>query len=258
MAIFTACVIFVFGTIIGSFLNAVIWRLRTGESVVWGRSYCPSCGHTLSPWDLIPAISYLLLRGRCRYCRKSIGAHYLLVELSTGLLFLAFAAMDIKTGTLDQTALVQLLVHWYFVAVLTIIFVYDLRYMMILPKVVVPAAILALVANLALGQGALPLVAAAAGAAGFFWLQLAFSRGKWVGGGDVYLGALLGAMLGFPGILVALFLAYISGAVIGSLLILVHRKTWKSEVPFGTFLTAAAVVTLLVGDRLVSWYLGML
>ena len=258
MALFTAFVIFVFGTVIGSFLNAVIWRLRTGESVVIGRSYCPSCGHTLSPWDLIPAISYLLLRGRCRYCRKSIGAHYLAVEVSTGLLFLALAYLDLAQGPIDQQSLVRLLVHWYFAAILTIIFVYDLRYMMILPKVAVPATIIALGANLALGQSPLLLVASALGAAGFFWFQLVVSRGKWIGGGDIYLGALMGAMLGFPGTLVALFLAYVSGAVVGSLLILARRKTWKSEVPFGTFLAAATAVTLLVGERLVNWYLGFL
>lgn len=249
--------IFVFGTIIGSFLNAVIWRLRTGETFLRGRSYCPVCRHVLGVMDLVPLLSYLVLLGRCRYCRKGISPRYPTIEAATGLLFLAFA---LQTGArygdvFGWPAVLELLRNWYFVSVLMIIFVYDLRYMLILRKVTAPAIALALAANLALGVAWQGLAIGCLIGWGFFMLQILVSKGRWVGGGDVWLGLLLGAMLGWPMVAIALFVAYVAGAVVGTLLLLCRKVGWKSQIPFGTFLAASSLVTLLAGDSLLAWYL---
>lgn len=250
--------IFGFGAVIGSFLNAVLWRLRTRESFIFGRSYCPQCRHELAAPDLVPIISYLLLGARCRYCRKPIHPSYILIEASTGTLFLLTAINLIGiTGSLDGRLLSRLLLDWYLIAVFVLIFVYDLRYMLILPSVALPAAAVAMVGNVVLGFSPGSLVLGVAITAGFFYLQLVLSRGRWIGGGDVYLGVLMGAALGWSSSLLALFLAYVSGALIGLILIASKRLNLKSQVPFGTFLSAGAVISLLYGDRILSWYLGL-
>ncbi|HTM68424.1 MAG TPA: prepilin peptidase [Candidatus Binatia bacterium] len=252
-----AIFVFGFGTIIGSFLNAVLWRLRTGEGFVYGRSYCPCCRHMLSARDLVPVLSYVLLRGRCRYCAKGIHPSYLAVELAMGTLFLAFAWPVIAAGLLDGKSLAGLLLSWYFAAVLVLIFVYDLRYMLIPTQVTGWAMGIAAVGGLLLGVPWQSMALGLAIGGGFFWLQHAISKGKWIGGGDIHLGALMGIMLGWPRILVALFLGYVSGAIVGAALLARKKSSWKSQIPFGTFLAAASIVSLLWGDRILAWYLSL-
>lgn len=250
---------FGFGAVIGSFVNALLWRLHAGESVAHGRSYCPHCRHTLGPVDLVPIVSYLLLRGRCRYCRKNIDVQYLLIELALGLAFLVIAVVTLPVGsTLAWTDLAQLLLRWYLAAVLLIVFVFDFRHMLVLPSVTLPATIIAAAANVALGLPWQSVALGCAFGAGLFWLQYVLSRGAWIGDGDIYLGLLLGAMLGFRGTLLAIFLAYIAGAIIGLFLIVTKKLNRKSQVPFGTFLAAAAFVAMLYGDRIIDWYSGLL
>ena len=258
MSIIGQVFIFAFGAMVGSFLNAVLWRLRCQESFIVGRSYCPECRHNLAALDLVPIVSYLLLGGKCRYCRKPISPSYLLVEIAAGTLFL-LAAIQAAVGrdVLSPAFLPQLLLYWYFIAVLILVFVYDLRYMLILPSVTIPAAIIAIIGNLALGRSWWSLLLGCFIGAGFFYLQLVLSRGEWIGGGDVYLGFLLGAILGWPLVLVALFLAYVSGASVGLILLTSKKKTLKSQLAFGTFLSAATVVSMLYGNSILLWYLGI-
>lgn len=255
-----AAFVFLFGTVIGSFLNAVLWRLRTGESFVSGRSYCTSCRHELAPKDLIPLISWaLLLRGRCRYCKAGISPSYFIIETATGLLFLATAARMVpEAGYLDGLGLARLLLAWYFIATLVVVFVFDYRYMLILRSVTLPATALAFAGNLALGAPPLGIALGAFVGAGVFQLQFWLSKGRWIGGGDVHLGLLIGVMLGLPLTLVALFIAYVSGALLGVVLLAAKKRTWQSQIPFGTFLSAGAVASLLWGDAILNWYLGFL
>lgn len=257
MTTIAAIAAFVFGTVIGSFLNAVLWRIRTGEGFVRGRSYCPCCRHQLAPQDLVPVMSYVLLRGKCRYCKAGIHPSYLLVELSTGTLFALFAARALGSGYVDGLGLATLLLQWYFVAVLTIIFVYDLKYMLIPRSVTAWASVVAALAGLMLGQRPTALAAGFLVGAGVFYLQYVLSKGKWIGGGDIHLGGLMGLMLAWPLVLVALFIAYVSGAAVGIVLLAQKRTSWKGQIPFGTFLSAATVVTLLWGEQLLAWYLGL-
>ena len=259
MTLVSQAFIFGFGAVIGSFLNAVLWRLRTRESFIFGRSYCPHCRHELAAMDLVPIFSYILLGGRCRYCRKPICPSYLVIETFAGILFL-LAALNLGglSGEFDGLLLPRLLLDWYLIAVFMLVFVYDLRYMLILPSVTLSAAAVAFVGNAALGYGWFSLLSGAALTAGFFYLQLALSRGRWIGGCDVYLGLLMGAALGWQSALLALFLAYVSGAFVGVALIASGRKNLKSQLPFGTFLSAAAVVSLLYGERILAWYFGLM
>jgi len=251
--------IFIFGLCIGSFLNAVIWRLHRKESFFKGRSYCPKCRHSLGARDLIPLLSFLLLKGKCRYCKEKISWQYPVVELATGLLFCLVYWQGIGyKDTLHLTPYtLYLLRDWFFISVLVVIFVYDLKYYLILDKVTIPAIVLAFIVNLLLKIPFTNLLLGGIIVSGFFLLQFLVSRGKWIGGGDIRLGFLMGVMLGWPKAIVALFLAYIIGALIGVMLIILKKKTWKSEIPFGTFLVVGTVITLLYGGQLLKWYLGL-
>jgi leader peptidase (prepilin peptidase)/N-methyltransferase len=250
--------VFAFGAVIGSFLNAAAWRLRTKESIVRGRSHCTQCRRTLGACDLVPIVSWLLLAGRCRYCRQPISPRYLVVEAVTGTLFvLAWMAVTGGTGVLAGLGLARLLFYWYVIAVLVLVFEFDRMYLMILPEVVGPAAAAAFAAQLALGAGWFSPVLGAVIAGGFFRAQYLVSRGRWIGGGDAWLGLFMGVALGWQKTLLALFLAYVSGAVVASLMLLFKRKRFGQQLAFGTFLSAASVVALLFGDAILAWYLGL-
>lgn len=263
MWIFFYLIIFIFGLIVGSFLNCVIYRLEHKElsSFVRGRSFCPHCKHTLYCWDLIPIFSFLILKGKCRYCQKKISWQYPLVEIAIALLFLLiFNYNPIATLFQSITILYLLLVSCF----LFIIFVYDLKYFIIPDKVIFPAIITALIYNLFQLLAThyslstiLNFLYAAFGAAGFFLIIFLISKGKWMGFGDVKLAFFMGLLLGFPNILVALFLAFLIGAIIGIGLILAKRKHLKSELPFGPFLVTGTFIALFWGQTIAYWYLNL-
>lgn len=253
--------IFILGLFVGSFLNVVIYRLHRQESFVKGYSKCLFCNHRLYAQDLIPLLSYLFLRGRCRYCQHRFSKQYPLVELATGLLFLlAFLYLFPNWHYLDLAwpNLFHLLYFWVISSFLLIIFVYDLRYYLILDKVVIPAAVLALIGSLFLGYHWFSLFGAALVGGGFFLLQFVLSKGRWIGGGDIRLGFLMGLLLGWPQILVALFLAYVLGSLIAVGLLLANKKSWGDKVPFGTFLSLASWLVLLYGQAIINWYWSLL
>ena len=272
--------VFIFGTIIGSFLNAVIWRIHVSRSVMRGRSRCVHCEHELSAGDLIPLVSFALLRGKCRYCKKPISWQYPLVELAMGTLFVLSygiflaGAPDgiIQNLFLGQQAgaLLAFVRLLFFLAVLVVLFVYDARWGLLPDSVTLPAIPLAYIINLFVFSSpavcvdstvvcffaspwAQMLLAALIGG-GFFALQYIISRGVWIGGGDIRLGALMGIMLGFPGVLYALFIAYIVGACVAVVLLAFRKKGMKSEIPFGPFLCGATMVMLLYSDRIIDWF----
>lgn len=237
------------GLVVGSFVNAVIYRMHAGGSIVTGRSACPSCGHRLLARDLLPIVSFLALAGKCRRCKEPISRQYPLVELATAVLFVA---LWMRFGLTLSFALLAVCASF-----LVVIFVYDLKHQLILDRVTIPAIVIAALASVARG---LPWASILIGAAiGFlvFFLQFVLSKGTWVGGGDIRLGALMGVLLGWQGVLLALFLAYITGALAAIPLLALKRKTMKDPIPFGTFLSAAAMFTLLYGDAVIQWYDAM-
>jgi leader peptidase (prepilin peptidase)/N-methyltransferase len=258
-----------FGLCIGSFLNVVIYRTEEEKSFAKGRSFCPSCKHSLNWKDLFPVFSFLFLGGKCRYCREKISIQYPLVELVTGLIFVLI--LNFKFEILNQFEIFQFLniIFWFYVAsVLIIIFVYDLKHYLIPDNVLFPAIIIAGIYRIfeiclpAIGQGfsvsLLNYFYAILIGAGFFFAIWFVSQGKWMGFGDVKLAILLGLILGFPNILVGLFLSFLFGAIIGVLLMVLQKKEAKSEVPFGPFLIFGTFVALFWGTDLISWYLNLI
>ncbi|MDP3900524.1 MAG: prepilin peptidase [bacterium] len=254
-------IIFLFGICVGSFLNCLIWRLNQKETIL-GRSMCPRCKKIISWFDNIPLVSFLILKGKCRSCKKDISLQYPLVELIVGLLFFLAAykhlGAELNFGAIETSVILFILRDWLFISILTIIFVYDLRWYLILDIITLPAIAIAFGVNLYLGFAWIDLLAAAAIGGGFFFFQFVVSRGRWIGGGDIRLGFLMGMMLSWPQILTALMIAYVSGSVIGVSLLASGKKQWSSQIPFGTFLSAASAAALLWGEHILSWYLTWL
>lgn len=253
----TVFIIFIFGLIVGSFLNVVILRLKSQEQFISGHSKCPSCSHNLDFWDLIPLFSFIFLKAKCRYCQSKISWQYPLVELSAGLLFVLgyYHYFGSAVNMADQ--LFEYLIYLVFACFLLVIFVYDLKYYLILDKVSLTAFIAAVFLNVLSGQPWQNLLLAALIAAGFFLLQFIVSKGTWIGGGDIRLGLVMGAILGWPRVLAALLLAYVLGSIIGLGLVILKKKGWKSQLPFGTFLAPATLVVYLWGNGLIKWYFGI-
>ena len=249
-------ILFIFGLCVGSFLNCVVYRLETGQSFLKGRSFCPYCKHKLSFFDLIPIASYLALKGRCRYCKKSISLQYPLVELVTGFLFvLVFSHLSRLSQIPFEAGCIGCdLVFWLLIfSFLTFIFIYDLKHYIIPDQAIYPAIIISAVYHFNVEY-----ILSGFFASLFFFAIFAISRGRGMGFGDVKLAFLMGLILGFPGILVALFFAFLIGAIMGIGLIFFGAKSLKSEVPFGPFLIIGVFIALFLGHGLVEWYLNLL
>jgi leader peptidase (prepilin peptidase) / N-methyltransferase len=237
------------GMLIGSFLNVVAWRLPRGESLVRPRSRCPQCETPIRPYDNVPVLSWLLLRGRCRRCKVPISARYPAIEAATAALYVAVAlgrhgALDVVLALLLVTALVP-------------IALIDLDRRLIPNAITLPASVAAVAAAALLDPGFVPEQLIAGAAAGGFFLLAALVHPRGMGMGDVKLAGMLGLYLGravAPAVLVAL----VAGVLVGALVIARKgaREGRKTAVPFGPFLALGAVVALFAGDALVDAYLA--
>lgn len=251
--------LFFIGLAVGSFLNTVCWRLHTGQNLLVSRSHCPGCKKVLAWYDLIPLLSFSLTYGRCRYCGKKISWQYPLVELSTGVLFV-LVGWWIFEGVLVQPLIdyfIILLFYYFIVSVLIVIFVYDLKHFIIPDKVIYPAIIIAFGYQLIKGLWLNSLIAALL-AAGLFLALVLVSYGKWMGLGDVKLACFMGLVLGWPNILAAIIIAFVLGGIVGIILIFAKKKILKSEIPFGPFLSAATLISIFWGEKLINWYLNFI
>ncbi len=247
------------GLFIGSFLNVCIDRLPQGQSIINPPSHCSACNHKLSILDLVPLFSYLWLRGRCRYCQASIPLRLPVVEGITSLLF-TFLCWKFGLG-------LELGISLIYACWLTVIFVIDLENQLVLDKVTYPGMALALAFSFfwpglgvisVLGEGALGRVVSslAGGALGLVVMALPFiiyRRG--MGMGDIKLAALVGLMTGYPLVLVALLLSWISGGLVAATLLAFKIKKRRDPIPFAPFLATSAMVTLLWGQAIYRWYL---
>lgn len=247
-------VVGVLGLIIGSFFNALEYRLAHGESIAIAedgpaRSACVHCKAVLRGRDLVPVLSFVVLRGKCHSCSERISYQYPLVELGTGLLGAIVAA---HFG-LTWEAVAYVLFAW----VLMFIFLYDFKHQMILDVITLPAMAAAITAVVALGWDVQSAAIGAVIGGGFFAVQFIASKGKWIGGGDIRLGALMGIMLGWVHVLGALFLAYVGGALIAVFMLLFKKAGMQSRLPFGVFLTIAAMIMVLYGQEIIDWYIGL-
>jgi leader peptidase (prepilin peptidase) / N-methyltransferase len=264
------------GLSIGSFLNALIYRLHKGKSL-GGRSFCPKCKNKIAWYDNIPLASFFILRGKCRKCGSGISWQYPAVELVAGLLFLIafilefsifnsqfsnnFQFLNFQSISNIQypiSNILNIIRNWFIVSVMIIIFIYDLRWYLIPDKITLPSIAVIFLLNLFLGVNLWLMLVSGIIGGGVFLFQYLVSSGRWVGGGDIRLGFLMGIALGWPFILVALFLAYLIGSIAAVFLVLAGKKKWGSKIPFGVFLATATVITLFWGRFLIDWYLGVL
>jgi leader peptidase (prepilin peptidase)/N-methyltransferase len=243
-------IVFMFGLIIGSFCNVVIYRLPQGKSIITPGSHCRSCTAPIHPWDNIPVLSYLLLGGRCRACKEHISLRYPSVELVSGVLYVVlwfkfgfsipFAVYAALTSTLLAVALID----------------YDHK---IIPNTI---SLPGIVIGLGLSLWALPitplvsLLGILIGGA-FFYLIALVSKGG-MGGGDIKLIAMIGAFLGWQGALFTIFSGALLGSLVGVMLMVLGRKGRKDKVPFGPFLSCGAILFILYGDNLIRWYFDLL
>lgn len=250
---------FFLGLIVGSFLNVLICRLPQGTPPT-GRSRCPHCHTTLRWHDLIPLLSFILLKRRCRLCRKKISWQYPVVEFLTAVIFTA--SVCIRAGEMVSSewwlTLVAVLRDWIVASALIITAVIDLRHQVIFDAPLAITAVPILIINF-LTQGRLwDLLLAGIIGASFFAFQYLVSKGKWIGGGDIVLGGFLGISLGTSNIFVALALAYTIGTIVAIPLLAASRYHWKSKIAFGTFLSLAAMIALFWGDGIREWYLNLI
>jgi leader peptidase (prepilin peptidase)/N-methyltransferase len=245
------------GLAVGSFLNVCIDRLQVGRSIATVPSHCEACGHRLKILDLVPVVSYLWLRGKCRYCSVEIPRRIPIVEIATGAIF-AFVVYryGLSTASLTVTA---------YASVLIVIFLIDLERQLILNAITYPSIIVALLVTPwgPLGEGVSARLAYQDALLGFLLgggvllLVFVIARGGF-GAGDVKLGALLGIMLGFVPTLVTLEMSFIAGGLVATLLILLKIRRRKDQVPFGPFLAGAGIISLFWGQWISNWYQNLL
>jgi prepilin signal peptidase PulO-like enzyme (type II secretory pathway) len=262
------------GLAFGSFVNALVWRLheqgqhkktktkKADLSIVNGRSICPHCRHKLAWNDLIPVFSWVLLKGRCRYCKKAISKQYPAVELLGAVIFVA--SYVLWPGGVHGAGDWVLLVTWLAVSVgLLALAVYDAKWMLLPNKIIYPTFFIAATGKLVYILGFAPHKAhdllmwalSVAVASGIFWILFVVSSGKWIGFGDIRLGLITGTILGHPA---NSFLMILMASVLGTLFalpgLLLGKKNLVSKLPYGPFLIGATALTLLFGDKILDWY----
>lgn len=288
----------ILGTVLGSFIKALADRSLSKRSF-GGRSVCVRCKRILKWYDLIPLVSYTLLKGRCRYCDTKIGIEYLLVEAASGVLIgtLFYLSLPDFPGLAGSYRLVvftlDLLFKIFIVTVLSIITLTDLKKTLIPDRVMLPAILIGFVYLLAssiykvyylyyflsqnpIGRFLLPphsdyflrhaLTTAQPLTEGvtmgfvlglFFFSLIVITKGRGMGGGDFKLGIFIGLALGFPGAVLALLLAFLSGSLVGIALLLAGRKKLGQTIPFGPFLSLGSITAVFWGEKILNWYLGL-
>ncbi len=258
--------VFVTGTVFGSFMSCWLHRIHDGKSVVTGRSACRGCGKNLSWYELIPIISFVLQRGKCRSCKSRISWQDIFIETTTGLLFMWSYWLVSQMNMSAELTVSNLITLWVVMTTLVSVFVYDFRWQIIPDVIMVPSiavvAVLQVLNGYLQGLQAIELVVnlatAAIVAGGFFLVQFIISDGRWIGGGDIRLGVFMGLALGWPDVVVALMIAYIVGALVSIGIVIARRKQMSSQIAFGTFLSVATVLTVFFGNEIVAWYIDLL
>jgi leader peptidase (prepilin peptidase)/N-methyltransferase len=254
MNIFFYITIFVFGSVIGSFLNVCIYRLPRDLSVISPSSRCPSCNTPIRAYDNVPLISYLLLGGRCRACKAGISLRYPLVEALNGLLYvLAFWRFGAEWHTL---------VYFLFCSALIVITFIDLDFQIIPDRITLPGTLAGFIAGSFLMPdpflrsdllGVTSSLAGLLAGGGLFYAIAVLSKGG-MGGGDIKMMAMVGALMGWKSVLLTTFLGSFTGAVAGLFLMVFKGKGRKAKIPFGPFLALGALITLFSGEEIFRWY----
>lgn len=242
----TYIIIFFYGMTLGSFYNVVGLRTPLNKSIIKPRSHCSKCEHILTPIELIPVLSYVLLKGKCRHCQVSISSLYPTMEVITGILFMV--------GPLIMGWTYELIIAWTLISLCTIIIVSDLTYMIIPDKVLIVFAVIFVIERFVFPLD--PWWDSMLGAVtGFILLLLItlISKGG-MGGGDIKLFAVLGLLLGIKVVLLAFFLSTFLGALIGMIGILFGKLEKKKPIPFGPFICVGTLLAYFFGEQIIKWY----
>jgi len=251
-------VAFVFGLAVGSFLNVCIYRIPRDISIVSPASSCPSCKIKIKPWDNIPLLSYLILGGRCRGCGARISLRYPAVELLNGL---AYLVIMWRYGP----SLEGLVFMIYFSALIVITFI-DLDFQIIPDPITIPGSVIGLILgvfllsdpfNRSLQLGPVQSIAGLFLGFGLFYVIAVLSRGG-MGGGDIKMMAMVGALTGWKGVFLTTFIGSLTGALIGVVLMVLKGRGRKSKIPFGPFLALGSAITILFGEEILKLYLRSL
>ena len=273
MTILLTVIFTLLGIAIGSFLNVCIDRLPLRKSLTYPASHCDACQHRLSLKDLVPMVSYLWLRGRCRYCRAQIPRRVLLLEVLSGVLFfLAFWRFVVSPSPGYDASYIQFALTAFWGCVFLVIIFIDWERQLILNKVTYPAAIVAIVVlgidsllpepGILGNLGFIPQPSILSGVIGgaiglVFFLIVYIINPRGMGMGDVKLAGLIGLVTGLPLAIVALFTGIFLGGLVAVALLLLGRKGRKDVIPYGTFLGIGPIVALLWGNDIFNWYLGL-
>lgn len=238
----------------GSFASVIIHRLHSKESgIFWGRSKCPRCEKTLGAIDLIPILGYLINKFKCRFCKKPISIRYPILEIVMGL---GFLSTSLLVGLNKPLLLAYYLLITFIFVLLSF---YDIFFQEVPDQISLPTIVLTglvgFIAHLHSPQHLfigfiIPVL--------FFGTLFLGSRGRWLGGGDVRIGAIMGFVLGWPNIIIGLFLAYLIGSIYSVIGLLSGKLTRKTPIPFGPFLFLGTYIALFWGSKIISWYLGMI
>ncbi len=240
--------IFLLSIIIGSFLNVVIYRLPDNKSIVSPPSHCPECGTRLKPFDLVPILSFILSRGKCRFCKVKISWQYPFVELLTGILFLA---IYLKFGIGSNSIVLMLLA-----SLLIVISFIDLRYKKIPNVITYPGMIIALLIALIFNR--ISFISSLLGliipGGSILLIALIFKKG--LGMGDVKLLAMIGAFIGWQYTLLGLFFGSLIGLIISVILIIYDKIGRNTQIPFGPYISLGTLITLIWGEKIIDFYLS--
>ncbi|MFC1599766.1 prepilin peptidase [Patescibacteria group bacterium] len=258
-------VLFIIGAAFGSFLSVVVYRLHEEKKgIFFGKSECPFCHKNLKWYDLIPVVSYLVRLGKCAYCKKKIHISYLLLELICGLMFVSFYFVyPFITYNFEGISFFDfgmLLQFGYFVIVgwiLVGILFFDAKYSEIPEIFTLPTLGLVFIAGLFLPEPGLQSMVIGGAVAGlFFGAQVWISKEKWLGAGDVQIGILMGLLLGWQLLILAVLISYVVGSVISLFLLAYKKVTPKSHIPFAPFLVIGTFVTIFYGEYILDIYLN--
>jgi leader peptidase (prepilin peptidase)/N-methyltransferase len=240
--------ILIFGLFLGSFLGVLVDRIPRNETVVKGHSHCEFCKKELAWYDLIPVWSFLITRGRCRYCKRSLSIFYPVIEITTGLMFAATCIFVSSQFT------ISLFYYLLIISSFIVIFFTDLRYGIIPDKILLPTIVVSLLYQLFINPSSFIINLFCGIGAFLFFITVsvifsALTKKDAMGGGDIKLAFLLGLILGFPNIIVSLYLAFLTGAFVGIILIIWKKKSFRgATLPFGPFLILGAVISLFWGN----------
>lgn len=265
MLYYYLALLFIIGSVLGSFLSVVISRFETGEGFIFGRSKCPQCKKKIRYYDLAPVFSFFVLKGRCRDCKEKISFLYPVVEVVSGLLLALLYLRFYGEFSVEAFYVFFIFYALIFLALFAIAFL-DGFYFIVPDKIAIPAIVIALIASLINAIFGFDFLVYAPGIANVFWGALAggglflllvlISKEKWMGWGDVKLGLLIGLVLGLPLTIIALFGAFILGSLVGVGLIWAGKKKKKDAIQFAPFLVVGALIALFLGKYILVWYLG--